>query len=39
MVISEDDLNFFNNNKQSYLNISPHELSASQLFMQGTSVD
>lgn len=37
MVISEEDLNFFNN-KQSSINISPDESSSSQL-LQGTSVD
>jgi len=38
MVISNDDLNFFNN-KQSSLNISPDESSSSQIFLQGISVD
>lgn len=38
MVISEDDLNFFNN-EQSSLNISLHEPSSTQLFLQGISVD
>lgn len=37
MVVSEEDLNFFNN-KQSSINISPDESSSSQL-LQGTSVD
>lgn len=38
MVISDDDLNFFNN-KQSSLNISSDESSSSQICSQGTSVD
>jgi len=38
MVISEDDLNFFNN-EQSSLNVSPDDSSSSQLFLQGIIVD
>jgi len=38
MVISDDDLNFFNN-KQSSLNISSDESSSSQICLQGTNVD